>query len=130
MVRKATCCCGKCSIEVDGEPALNAVCHCNSCKRRTGSAFGWSAYFTDDRVLQKVGDLKAYAVPGEVPATRYFCSHCGSTLYWKADILPGHTGIAGGCFADAAPLEAPSMSSYDDRRCAWVALPDHWFKSP
>ena len=40
MVRRAVCCCGQATIEVEGEPAIHAVCHCDNCKRRTGSAFG------------------------------------------------------------------------------------------
>jgi len=40
VTRKALCCCGACSIEVEGDPAINAICHCANCKRRTGSAFG------------------------------------------------------------------------------------------
>jgi hypothetical protein len=129
MTRKASCCCGKCSIEVEGEPTMNAICHCGSCKRRTGSAFGWSAYFADDKVVAKAGDLKVYSISVPVPAQRSFCSTCGSTLFWKADILPGHTGVAGGCFADP-PLEAPSLTASNEGKCAWVGLPDHWLKVP
>jgi hypothetical protein len=129
MTRKATCCCGKCSIEVEGEPTMNALCHCCSCKRRSGSAFGWSAYFADDKVLGVAGDLKVYAISVPAPAQRSFCSNCGSTLFWKADIFPGHTGVAGGCFADA-PLEEPALTASNEGKCAWVGLPDHWLKVP
>jgi len=40
MTRTATCCCGSASITVKDDPILNGICHCNDCKRRTGSAFG------------------------------------------------------------------------------------------
>lgn len=40
---KASCCCGKSTIEAEGPVRLNAICHCENCKRRTGSALGWSA---------------------------------------------------------------------------------------
>src|SRR5260370_30876103 len=107
MSRKATCCCGKCTIEVEGEPVMNAICHCNNCKRRTGSAFGWSAYFTDGQILQQAGDLKAYVLSGANPAQRWFCTNCGSTLFLKADLIKDHTGLAGGCFTHT-PLHPPS----------------------
>ena len=58
MTRKATCCCGACSIEVEGEPDLNALCHCTNCKKRTGSAFGWSAYFADGRIRGRSGSMR------------------------------------------------------------------------
>lgn len=129
MIRKATCCCGKYSIEVEGEPAMNGICHCNNCKKRTGSAFGWSAYFADSQVLQKAGDLKVYVFSGNIPQQRWFCSNCGSTLFWKADIMPEHTGVAGGCFADT-PLESPSLTANNEGRCVWLGLPDHWASAP
>jgi hypothetical protein len=129
MIRKASCCCGKCSIEVDGEPAMNALCHCNSCKRRTGSAFGWSAYFADAQVLRKTGDLKVYAITTPACAQRSFCTNCGSTLFWNADIMPGYLGIAGGCFTET-PLPSPSISASHDGRCAWLGLPADWLTTP
>src|SRR5687768_10292203 len=83
MTRKAHCCCGACSIEVEGEPVLNALCHCANCKRRTGSAFGWSAYFADEQVTAKTGNFGLYEITGK-PQRRWFCATCGTTLLWKA----------------------------------------------
>ena len=124
MSRKASCCCGACSIEVEGEPALNALCHCSSCKKRTGSAFGWSAYFPDDKVVAKNGALNVYAKEGSAGYNRFFCANCGTTLFWKSfGFLPDQTGIAGGCFADD-PLPAPNLSANDSGRCVWLTLPD------
>ena len=122
MTRKATCCCGDCSIVVAGEPVLNAVCHCSSCKRRTGSAFGWSTYFPDDKVREKNGVTSVYAREGEFGYRRHFCARCGTTLYWKSfALLPDHTGIAGGCFADNA-LPPPTMATFEESRCSWLGF--------
>ncbi|MEX2297364.1 MAG: GFA family protein, partial [Dongiaceae bacterium] len=109
MTRTATCCCRACAIVVDGDPALNAICHCGDCKRRTGSAFGWSAYFADDRVQPPLGRLGLYGLRGDVAQERWFCANCGSTLFWKSVSFPDHTGIAGGCFADT-PLDMPTLT--------------------
>jgi len=129
-MRKAVCCCGDCSIAVEGEPVLNAICNCSSCKKRTGSAFGWSAYFPDDKVLAKTGELKTYSKRGDAGYDRFFCARCGTTLYWKSfAFLSDATGIAGGCFVDD-PIPAPMMSAQDSTRCAWVTLPAEWPKAP
>ncbi len=126
MTRTARCCCGTCTVEVAGEPALNAICHCDNCKRRTGSAFGWSAYFAAGQVLRRTGEVKCYAVTGANPQERWFCARCGTTLFWTAPAFkPGHVGIAGGCFVES-PLPAPSATVANDRRCAWLALPAAW----
>lgn len=109
-----------------GDPALNAICHCSSCKRRTGSAFGWSAYFPDENVVAKSGDFRVYAKAGDKGYERYFCARCGTTLYWKSfAFLPDHTGIAGGCFV-GDPLPTPNVSASDDGRCTWLTLPEDW----
>jgi hypothetical protein len=130
MTRIAKCCCGDCSIEVSGEPALNAICNCSSCKKRTGSAFGWSAYFPDANVVAKSGAMNVYAKDGDMGYNRFFCARCGTTLYWKSfGFLADHIGIAGGCFADD-PLPPPNLSATDANRCAWLTLPEDWLRAP
>jgi hypothetical protein len=124
MTRKASCCCGACSVEVHGEPALNAICHCNNCKRRTGSAFGWSAYFADEQVTARTGNFGLYEIMGK-PQRRWFCATCGTTLLWKAGRWPTQTGIAGGCFTET-PLPDPTVTVSNDGRCAWLGLPADW----
>jgi hypothetical protein len=124
--RTARCCCGACSISVEGEPTLNGICHCSSCKRRTGSAFGWSSYFPDAAVLAKTGTFGVYAKDGAAGYNRFFCSHCGTTLYWKSfGFLPDQTGVAGGCFTDN-PLPEPNLSAQDKDHCAWLTIPEGW----
>ena len=126
----ARCCCGACSIEVDGPPLMNAICHCGNCKRRTGSAFGWSVYFPDGAVVAKTGTTSIYTGKDAAnPFARHFCTRCGTTLYWKSqNFMPEFTGIAGGCFVDE-PLPAPNLSAQDKDRCAWLELPEGWFRT-
>jgi hypothetical protein len=129
MTRLARCCCQACELFVEGEPVLNAICHCDNCKRRTGSAFGWSAYFPDEAIVSSRGTLARYELP-HMSAERFFCTACGTTLYWRSTaFMPGHTGIAGGCFTET-PLPAPAFSANDAKRCVWFALPQAWMSSP
>ena len=60
MKRLATCCCRDIGIEVEGEPEIHCVCHCDNCKRRTGSAFGISAYFKDAQIVQFIGETNVF----------------------------------------------------------------------
>jgi hypothetical protein len=98
MSRTATCRCGACTIEVEGAPTVNLICHCTSCRRRTGAPCGWSAIFREGQVLDRRGDFRIY---------------------------PGFIGCAGGCFVDD-PLDEPTVSASHDLRCAWLQLPDSW----
>lgn len=129
MTRIARCCCNACEIEVAGEPVLNAICHCDNCKRRTGSAFGWSAYFPDRDVKVRGGEMGRYELP-HMAAERFFCAKCGTTLYWRStSFMPDHTGVAGGSFTET-PLGEPTVTATDPKRCPWLGLPKTWFATP
>jgi hypothetical protein len=136
MTREAKCACGACAIRVQGEPAINAVCHCADCKRRTGSAFGWSAYFKNEQVTATIGAFRTYSPAGKAPGTgtgtatgdwqeRVFCGKCGTTLSWRSSDFEGLTGVAGGCFTET-PLPEPTMTVGNETRCTWVTLPAAW----
>ncbi len=126
--RSATCACGDITITVAGDPAMHGICHCTNCKRRTGSAFGISAYFPRDAVLAQTGDTQPYAFRHATQnhdQVRHFCPRCGTTLFWTVSTMPDVIGIAGGCFADDK-LPEPAYSVTDGKREAWLTLPAHW----
>jgi hypothetical protein len=129
MTREARCCCGACAIRVQGDPVINAVCHCENCQRRTGSAFGWSAYFRNENVTATIGTFRTYSIKGadagaENSQERVFCGSCGTTLFWRNKDFAGLTGIAGGCFTEKLP--EPMLSVGNETRCAWFVLPAGW----
>jgi len=124
MIRTATCRCGGCAIEVEGEPTVNLICHCASCRRRTGGPCGWTATFREDQVLGRRGDFRVYNSDGTAGrVANSFCSTCGTTLFFTPAEFPGLVGCAGGCFVDD-PLGEPTISASDDLRRAWLRLPD------
>jgi hypothetical protein len=128
MKTAARCACGAASIAIDGPLKVHAVCHCRDCRRRTGSAFGWSAYFPREALAAASGALAEYAVRDEargIEQRRFFCPRCGSTLYWFDDArFPALVGVAAGCL-DPTPGE-PTLSASHAKKCAWVGLPDTW----
>lgn len=124
----ATCACGQASITVDAVPKMLGVCHCTNCKRRTGSAFGVSAYFDRSAVVSHKGETQVYAfhhAAQDHDQRRHFCKSCGTTLFWFVSTLPTQIGIAGGCFAEQG-LSQPTYSVADSKREPWVSLPSHW----
>lgn len=124
----ATCACGQASITVQSPPKTLGVCHCTNCKRRTGSAFGMSAYFEKSSVVATRGETQVYRFWHEAQSheqERHFCRQCGTTLFWFVPTLPDSIGIAGGCFAGQG-LPEPTYSVSDARRERWVGLPTSW----
>jgi hypothetical protein len=51
----------------------------------------------------------------------YFCPHCGSTVYWKADNLPSLIGVAVGALA-APSCTAPVRSVFEQSKHYWVQI--------
>lgn len=128
MSHTARCACGAASITVSDEPKIHAVCHCTNCKQRTGSAFGISAYFHRDAVIEKMGDTSVYAFHHAAmnhDQERHFCGKCGTTLYWTISAMPELVGIAGGCFGET-DIGLPTMSVTHAKKLPWVELPASW----
>jgi hypothetical protein len=126
MRRTAVCRCGGCAIDVCGDPIMNLICHCQSCKRRTGAPCGWTATFREAQVLGRRGDFKCYLSNGTAGRVENsFCAVCGTTLFFMPLDHPGVIGCAGGCFVEY-PLGEPALSASDDQRCGWLQLPEGW----
>lgn len=125
--RQASCLCGQASIHVKGNPKLSVVCNCTNCQRRTGSAFGIGAYFLNDQVIESHGSFKLHQIKTDSgnQITTHFCSECGTTLFWYADLFKGMTAIAGGCFADPN-FPQPSAAAWNRSKHCWVEFPEHW----
>ena len=120
-----TCCCGASQITVSGPPAFGAICHCDDCRRRSGSAFGWSTYFPDGQVSQPDGDLAEYSPKVDAPQTRWFCRSCGTTLAWRTGRFPGLVGVAAGAFVEE-PLPPPAITNNASACVEWLTLPADW----
>jgi len=124
MTRTARCCCGSASITVKDDPVLNGVCHCDDCKRRTGGAFGWNAYFPEAQILDISGDWVTYepkAQPGQI---RRACKHCSSMLWWTIPTFEGK-GVAAGAFIDH-PLPEPTCTYQHADHMSWFNVPANW----
>lgn len=122
VTRKASCCCGQLSIEVDGEPRGVGVCHCLACQQRTGSVFAALAGFSSP--FRVSGKATEYVRTGDQGAQfRFrFCPVCGSTVFHTEEGVEGGVSVAVGAFADPS-FPAPQVSVYDSRRHSWVGLP-------
>ncbi len=100
------------------------MCHCKSCQRRTGAIAHSGAYFKKSQVRIE-GANKVYSRDAQEgrKISFHFCPRCGSSVYWDADLRPGHYGIAVGAFADP-DFPQPTYSVWEESKHAWVRLPD------
>ncbi len=78
---KGSCLCGDIRYEVEGELGDFGCCHCPSCRKASGSAFGANSPVDRERFTLSSGasSLREYeSSPGKV---RAFCGRCGSPIY-------------------------------------------------
>ena len=64
---------------------LVVVCHCTSCQRHSGTAYGVVVGIDDDSFSLETGELKSYeseADSGSIKS-RLFCPNCGTRIYAK-----------------------------------------------
>ena len=127
MNRTSRCGCGQIGIQVEGDPVSHIVCHCDNCKQRTRSAFGYNTYYKTIQVKSYIGEATVYnKTNGWGEQTLYFCGNCGTTVYATLKNIEGITFVAAGRFADD-PLGEPNRTvTCGDRACEWVTLPDYW----
>jgi hypothetical protein len=107
---------------------MHGICHCTNCKRRTGSAFGISAYFDRTSVVEQAGNTLTYVFHHEAQnhdQERHFCQACGTTLFWFVSTTPEKIGIAGGCFAPQG-LPDPTYSVTHRNIEGWLQIPSSW----
>ena len=118
----ARCSCGAITLSLPGPTSLVAACHCVACQRRTGAPFGVGAFYPAEAVAIS-GTPKEYVRAAESggKVRFYFCTDCGSTVYWKPDNLPAMIGVAVGAIADPN-FPAPIKSVFEQSKHGWVEI--------
>jgi hypothetical protein len=124
--REAACSCGQLRLTAEGDPFAISICHCLSCQRRTGSAFGMQAGFKSEQVSVD-GRYSDYSRISDESDRKehvfHFCPDCGSTVFYTEPTEPDLAVVMIGAFADPT-FPPPRESGYDSRRHHWVELPD------
>ena len=119
---EARCSCGALTLALPGPSKLVVACHCLECQRRTGAPFGVGAFYPADAVgISGIArEFTRNAASGGKVHT-YFCTNCGSTVYWKASNLPSLIGVATGALADPG-CPAPVKSVFEQSKHGWVRV--------
>ena len=119
------CHCRAVRYRVVENPCRVVVCHCTSCQRRTGSAFGISVVFAEQDVEITQGVLTSYEYRSD-ESHRWlktaFCPTCATTVTFTAEAVPGMRGINGGTFDDPNWFH---ISSH-----IWTRSAHHWMVFP
>src|SRR5256885_17032640 len=97
MERTAECHCGRLKVIASGEPERVYLCHCQTCRRRTGTAFHFGASYPKPQVrLER--ERKIYERGGDSGhrSRFYFWPNRGSNAYSEGDRNTEECGAAAG----------------------------------
>ncbi|HJP68736.1 MAG TPA: GFA family protein [Sphingomicrobium sp.] len=119
----ASCRCKQLRAAAIGEAVRVSVCHCLSCKKRSGSAFAVQARWPNERVKIE-GESKTWAGIADSGnrISFHFCPECGSDVYYEIQgKFDGLIAIPLGAFDDPYFAE-PRFSVWEKRKNKWVEM--------
>jgi hypothetical protein len=113
------CLCGACAYTLDALLAPGGICHCEDCRRVTGSAFGVS-FRAERSKLARYGVTRVFRKTADSGAelSRHFCPQCGSPLYTESE------AHADAVFIKAGSLDDPDALVID--RQMWMVSRTAW----
>ena len=114
------CLCGRIRYRVDGELVWSGYCHCESCRRFTGSVVTNWAGIREAAFVLLSGQPKVYATPG---VERGFCADCGASLTYRADRFPDYLQLHLGSL-DAPGAAAPMAHVHTAEQVGWFEVAD------
>jgi len=88
MTIHGSCLCGEIEYQIHDQLGPIIFCHCQRCRKSSGSAFVTSTEILRSNFEVTKGQdlIKKFDNPGKVD--RFFCSHCGSQLYSQRATTP------------------------------------------
>lgn len=90
MKKHGSCLCGDVKFSFEPTEPESAACHCGMCRKWTGGVFVSVEVQQDRFVLERKDSLTTYA--SSPWAERAFCSHCGSSLWYRVTAPGPHVG--------------------------------------
>lgn len=122
MTLTGQCHCSDVTFSVEGEPVRMAQCHCNACRRITGTGHNVQAFFKKEQVTIK-GKTSTHDSTSDSGSTRtrHFCANCGSRLFSENSKVSGAIGISVGAF-DESEWFKPEIIVYNSQRPIWDVI--------
>lgn len=114
------CLCGEIRFTATGVPSWVSYCHCESCRRHTGSPVTcFVNYASND-----VAFVSAPAVyRSSAGVRRSFCSRCGTPIAYETDKRPGEIDIYLNAFDYPAAFK-PESHAFFAERISWFDTRD------
>jgi hypothetical protein len=116
------CYCGAVKFEISGESDWIGHCHCESCRRHSGSVMTTFAGFRPQQVVFTGAMPNRFSSDDGV--TRSFCGQCGSPVAYESSDRPSDIHLQLGLFDDLEAMP-PSNHSFLNEKVSWLQADDH-----
>lgn len=116
------CYCGAVKFEIDGKSDWVGHCHCESCRRHSGSVMTTFAGFRPEQVKFTAAMPNRFATEDGV--TRSFCGRCGSPVAYELESRPDEIHLQLGLFDDLERL-VPQDHSFLGEKVSWLHADEH-----
>ena len=117
-----SCLCGRVRYEIDGPMQVMGFCHCENCRKFTGSAFSAGGRIAAQSFRWVEGEEWVQRYESSPGIHRCFCRHCGSSLVSMPDGMP-HVGVYSGTL-DADPEIHPALHLFVKSKAPWFEITD------
>lgn len=129
MTFKGSCLCGSVTYELRGEAKRFYHCHCQRCRKASGTGHATNVMVKPDEFHWLSGEslLKRYKVPEAERFFTHFCMECGSAMPRQVPEL-GMIVIPAGSLDHELEMEPEARIFWDSRSawsCAGDAIPVH-----
>ena len=120
-----SCLCGAVRYQIDGEPMRTAQCHCDDCRRATGSAFATNVFVNSDclTVIQGITKSFEHTADSGNTMTKEFCSVCGSQIFGHSSGRPGVKTIKVGTIDEIGSIR-PEVEVFTSKALPFTQHPD------
>ena len=117
---RGRCLCGHVLYHYSGSVGPASYCHCEDCRRCTGSAFNIGVRFNSADFHIVSGTPKGFTKQGESGGelTRHFCPDCGSPIFTSSPKHPDYVYVKAGTLEDPTVVKPTHQS--------WVASAVSW----
>ncbi len=126
------CLCGSIRYKSEAEPALEVVCHCQTCRKNSGSAFSFNIAVPQDSLVVEGDSLRTYedrsGASGQ-PFLRNFCEKCGSHVYSYGPAYGAIAFIKAGTLDDASWVN-PQLHIWCSEKLPWSVIPEGATQAP
>lgn len=119
------CLCGGVKYTISSAPVRMGQCHCDHCRRLTGTGHSSNAFFVKDTVHIE-GETSRYDSTADTGTviTRYFCPKCGSRLFGTSNVNTSIISVSAGTLDDSSWFK-PNAIVYNKRKPIWDLMDEN-----